>query len=290
LQKVFTAPEMQSTPTEGQLDKLATLIFDAGVDGDEPSLRLSVDLLRADYRRRYAEHSDDDSLAEERRVGALYGYLKIARWARDCAPTLEPPPSLAPDTNKFRLLQAIALNPGLSNKRLSELLRLGEDEVSRRGKELDDEGLASKRRVGQHNQWMITSRGSDCLRGHEPEVISSPTEELESPRRVAELFSKELSNRGLRKSDAAAKLNVPAQYMEAILENPAGWSLRNIERAFRAIGCRITLDVENLGGELGDGSEGPLLKHVSPPGHETRDEIELSSIARYEEQGAKVLP
>src|SRR3954447_3262106 len=61
------------SPSNNELDVLATLIFDAGVDADEVSLRLALDRLRDDYWRRSADPADP-APSDATRAGALLGF------------------------------------------------------------------------------------------------------------------------------------------------------------------------------------------------------------------------
>jgi len=273
------------SPSDNELDVLATLIFDAGVDADEVSLRLALDRLRDDYWRRSADPADP-APSDATRAGALLGFLKVARWALDRAPAIAAPP-LPPDSNPARLLQAIAENPGTSNKNLGELLGLREDEVSRSGRKLMDQGFAIKRRIGQENYWVITPRGRELLVTIGPPEPLDDGMKLPASDHVVVQFSK-LTAR-ITDEEMARQFKASVSYVRRLRTDPAGVALRSLEKVLCAIGHRLEAHIL-----ASDESRNPPavtqdFRKVSPPSPEEREKLDKATAEKHQERGSKVL-
>jgi hypothetical protein len=160
-------------PSEGIFSGLSAILIDATLDWDEPALVLLVDHLPRLAALAGREASDDAIRTE----GRLLGLIDTAQQGLQRALPSEVLGNVEPGSHPHRFLQAIELEPTLSNSALCLQLDIGETEVSRVGRRLFVAGLARKRRLGRTNQWLITPRGLQVLRVLEDGGIGRPTRE-----------------------------------------------------------------------------------------------------------------
>jgi hypothetical protein len=142
--------------SDASLNAMAMLLVDAALDQDEETLSEALTALKRVWAARARE--DAPAVAEQR--GRLAALADIARWAVERTPPVALLAGLVRSgSHAFRMLEAIAARPGLSNTDLMARLDVGETEVSRCGRRLVDGNLVVKRSVGRSNSWSLTPMG-----------------------------------------------------------------------------------------------------------------------------------
>jgi predicted NBD/HSP70 family sugar kinase/DNA-binding MarR family transcriptional regulator len=144
--------------SDAPFEALAMLLADACADRDEASL----DRIRAGAQRllgRVSSGTGEPGAASLN--GRLRSLIDVAHWGLERS--LPPADDLDHRSHAFRVLELIALHPGISNQDMAKILGLHESEISRAGRRLIADGLAHKRRLGRANRWEISPRGAEVV-------------------------------------------------------------------------------------------------------------------------------
>jgi DNA-binding MarR family transcriptional regulator len=156
---------------------LHVLLVDAGLDGDVVTLDAIVDGLQR-LAGHLARHEEPSWVRLQGRLDAL---------TEEAVLTLERLPSLRQlvdfqlESQSHRFLHALAEHPGADNERLADLLGARPERVSLLGRQLQQSGLARKRKVGRRNSWDLTPRGTQTLQLIEAEGAPRPQREHRLP-------------------------------------------------------------------------------------------------------------
>jgi hypothetical protein len=152
----------------GDFNALAMMVSEAASDADEESLAVAHEGLQRLYGLQAWLEEPSTEQVEAR--GRVLGLVELLQWAlRRVAPKALLS-RLEPNGYARRFLEAAAEQPGISNTELAERLATDATEVSRVGRRLVENGLATKRKLGRRNHWEITPRGAQAVRPTEPAV------------------------------------------------------------------------------------------------------------------------
>lgn len=173
---------------DGRLEALALGLVDALLEADEPTLRAVLEALRGARARALAAEPEPEQL-----LGWLAGMIAVAQWALERLTPESTRAAVAPGSQAYSFLQALAGSAHTGSPELRQALATDDTQVSRTGRRLLEYGLVSRRKVGRHVFWELTPRGRRVL-----ETAPPPTAPRHDTPRAGAAFWMEAIRRGFR--------------------------------------------------------------------------------------------
>lgn len=157
---------------DARLEALALGVVDALVEGDDATLRTTLEALRAARGRALAAEPGPE---RERLLGWLAGMIAVAQWGLERLTPESTSAAVAAGSQAHSFLHALDGSPPVGSVQLEQVLEIDKTQVSRTGRRLLESGLVTRRKVGRQVFWELTPRGRRAL-----EVAPAPSPRVES--------------------------------------------------------------------------------------------------------------